>query len=121
MSQLIKYIGLVLESLQLKYKNVDILISANQQCYDQHGWPHNFETTDNLIACLNVNQNHWVTLTNIEVQRNVSPSEITINKPVDLYDSLNDNRYLQFLKPLLSSMIKERNSFHVYKVHAFYP
>ena len=31
---------------------------------------------------------------------------------------LNDNRYLQFLEPLLSSMLKKRNSFHVYKVHA---
>ena len=34
--------------------------------YDQHGWPYNFENTEN--ACVNVNQNHWVTLTNIDVQ-----------------------------------------------------
>ena len=59
--------------------------------------------------------------TNIDVQPIVSPSETTINKPVYLYDSLNDNQYLQFLEPLLSSIFKERNSFHVYKVHAFYP
>jgi hypothetical protein len=86
-----------------------------------NGWLFNFENTHNLIACVNVNQNHWVTLTNIDVQTVVSPSVTTINKPVYLYDSLNDNRYLEFLEPLLSSMFKERNSFHVYKVHSFYP
>ena len=86
-----------------------------------NGWLFNFENTHNLIACVNVNQNHWVTLTNIDVQTVVSPSVTTINKPVYLYDSLNDNRYLEFLEPLLSSMFKERNSFHVYKLHAFYP
>ena len=82
-------VDLVLESLQLKYY---CLTSANQQWYDQNGWPYNFENTDNLIACVNVIQNHLVTLTNIDVQPIVSPSETTINKPVYLYDSLNDNQ-----------------------------
>jgi hypothetical protein len=54
-----------------------------------NGWLFNFENTHNLIACVNVNQNHWVTLTNIDVQPIVSPSVTTINKPVYLYDSLN--------------------------------
>lgn len=58
----------------------------------------NFENTKNLIIILNVNNEHWITVTNIEIEKDIEATRIFV------YDSLNNSNYLKGLKPLFRLM-----------------
>ena len=54
--------------------------------YDQHGWPYNFENTEN--ACVNVNQNHWVSLV---VLSDGSLASASGDRTIKIWNTINGN------------------------------
>ncbi len=115
-------IDLVLDEMKKKFKHVNIVTLAQLAWYERkNDYTYDFEKTENLIVIVNVNKDHWVTLTNIDCQIGISQSQTYINKPVFMYDSLNSNKYITGLETLLGCMFTQRDKFHVHKVHSFFP
>ena len=61
----------------------------------------NFENTPNLILALNCFNNHWIVVTNIEIDK---PDNLNCKAKITVYDSLNDLSYLKALKPIFNMM-----------------
>lgn len=116
-------IDLVLENFQKIYKtsNIKIITLANQisECSNFNAQSYTFESIDNLIFVLNVNKNHWVTLTNIDTTPN--NTFFKQNKAVFMYDSLNNPLYLNGLKAFLSEMYPVLSEYVIHHVKMSYP
>ena len=60
----------VLEHFRVIHPNYKFILVREQALneMDRHEYEFTFDNTENLIMIVNVNKNHWVTVTNIDCQ-----------------------------------------------------
>lgn len=110
------HIDYVLIHFQSIYSHVKIYtISKQQSAAFRHQYTQNFFDDDDLIFVIQTN-NHWVTLTNIEIL----PSAVSCrtNKPIFMYESLNKPDYInaESVKDILRTMFPSFNELVIHKV-----
>lgn len=81
---------------------------------------NNFENTPNLILITLVGNNHWITLTNIELDDNVVKYENQSN--IYMYDSLNEQSgiFMRSLIPLMKLMYPTKTSIYINRVEMLF-
>jgi hypothetical protein len=116
-------IDLALEYFQKKYSSLGFnIITMAEQAVDSSDFNRmkwTFENKPNLIL-LYCHDSHWVVVTNINT--NVSNENLLLkNKPIFVYDSLNSNKYINGVQPILVNMFPESNFHVIHKVKMRYP